>query len=383
MTVQVGPGRSGAAQVEQVTDAVAAALDGAGPALAVGPPSDERSVPEEVALVVPTSGSTGEPRRVLLEAHALRASADATHARLGGAGRWLLALPLTHVAGLQVLVRSLRAGTRPVVVGEPADPAALAAAVESASGYADRLYTSLVPTQLRRALDDTRAAATLRRLDAILVGGAAVAPDLVRRARDAGLRVVRTYGMTETCGGCVYDGLPLDGVTVAVRDGRVELAGPVLARGYLADPAADAAAFVDRDGVRTLRTSDLGRLDGDRLEVLGRADDVLVTGGENVAPAAVERVIGELGVGPVCVVGVPDPEWGQLVVAVVVAPSGRPLPTLDDLRRHVARTLGPAAAPRRLVLVDGLPERGPGKVDRAAVARLAAARTGGRHGDGR
>ncbi len=403
MTLRVGPGRSSPDEVARVAAAVRGALDGSGPAVAVlpagpsgGAPDDPDPpagrVPGPVALVVRTSGSTGRARHVLLDRDALAASAAATRARLGGPARWLLALPLDHVAGLQVVARSLltpapgadgpgalaaaATGPAPAVVAGPADAAALADAVRRERATTDLpLVTSLVPTQLRRAVEAGPAVLeALRGLHAILVGGAATPAPLLAQARDAGLRVVTTYGMTETCGGCVYDGAPLDGVEVALDDrGRVLLGGPVLARGYLDDPAGQAAAFPTLDGRRWHRTSDLGRLADGRLTVLGRADDVVVTGGENVAPAAVEAAVAALGprhVAEVCVVGVPDAEWGAAVVAVVVP--GPVPPALEDVRSAVRRTLGPAAAPRHLVLVDALPLRGPGKVDRAAVARTAA-----------
>ncbi|WP_024286871.1 AMP-binding protein [Cellulomonas sp. KRMCY2] len=423
----IGP--TSAVAADRLTVALRAAIDGSGPALAPipaapaataaataaattrGRPSRAGVVPAAVALVVRTSGSTGEARDVMLDTDALRASATATADRLDGPGRWVLALPLGHIAGLQVLVRSILAATRPVVV--PAvggfDPAGFARAV--AQAHADRprgqpLYTSLVPTQLHRVLvacgSDGRLPAELaplRHLDAVLLGGAAVSPDLLDRARGAGLRVVTTYGMTETCGGCVYDGRPLAGVRVAVHADGVRLAGPVLARGYLPDgpqgtgrvdgqgiglpdgaagPAHpdDVAFTTDADGVRWFRTRDLGDLDDGVLSILGRSDDVVVTGGHKVAPAAVEAALaGVAGVGQVCVVGVPDAEWGHVLAAVVVPATGAGTsagPTLERLREAVTRSLGGAAAPRHLLLVTSLPERGPGKVDRAEVSRRAA-----------
>ncbi|MGO1318409.1 MAG: AMP-binding protein, partial [Cellulomonadaceae bacterium] len=217
-------------------------------------------LPEDAALVVATSGSTGTPRGVVLTAPALRASADATRAHLGGPGQWLLALPTTHVAGLQVLVRSVLDGTRPVTLpGGPFRPQTFAQAMSQMG--TERRYASLVPTQLRRLLaasPETGALDALRTLDAVLVGGAALSPDLADRARAAGVRVVRTYGMTETCGGCVYDGRPLEGVVVATGpDGRLRIAGPMLAAGYLGDPAATARSFVADGGRRWLVTQDL------------------------------------------------------------------------------------------------------------------------------
>jgi O-succinylbenzoic acid--CoA ligase len=400
------PVRRDPASTTALLDALRRALDGSGPALAPvdalthdGDPADPGGgrtglptrvstplpgqlpthVPDEVALVVTTSGSTGPGRAVLLDARALLASAHATHERLAGPGRWVLALPLTHIAGLQVLLRSVVAGTAPVVLDPGAfDPAAFCAATAAALSSADEpVYTSLVPTQVHRLLgwaEQTGGSlAPLRGLAAVLVGGAATAPATLDRAREHGLPVVTTYGMTETCGGCVYDGVPLAGVRVGLDDGVVRLAGPVLARGY-AD-GHDEAFSVDGAGVRWFTTRDLGRLDG-TLEVLGRADDVIVTGGEKVPPAAVEAVVVTLpGVADACVVGLPDDEWGQVVTAVVVLDraAGGPAPTLEQVRALVSRTLWNAAAPRRLLVVDALPERGPGKVDRAEVARRAAA----------
>ncbi|WP_448062107.1 o-succinylbenzoate--CoA ligase [Cellulomonas hominis] len=391
--------------VDDLAVALTAALDGHGPAvLAVGtaraaaPPTgaasvrsgadpsgapdagrgpDAAGVPDDVALVVRTSGSTGAPRDVLLTADALRASAGATADRLAGPGGWLLALPTDHVAGLQVLVRSVLAGTTPEVLPTgPFRPGPFAAAATRLLSRPGPHYTSLVPTQLHRLLDDPDGTQALRQLDAVLLGGAAAAPTLVQRARDAQVTVVTTYGMSETCGGCVYDGRPLDGVRVRVDDdGRVLLAGPVLARGYRDRPDLDATTFVLDGGTRWLRTSDLGRIgaDGRTLEVLGRLDDVIVTGGVKVAPAAVERLLSaDDAVAEVCVVALPDDEWGQAVTAVIVPRRGATAPDGDRLRALVSAGLGPASAPRHVVLVAALPVRGPGKTDRRAVAELAA-----------
>lgn len=364
---------------------VRAALAGRGPAVVPVTSADDvpdltTPVADDVALGIRTSGSTGTPRTVLVGRDALRASATATHARLGGPGRWLLSLPVSHVAGLQVLVRSLLAGTTPVLVPGRFDPAAWAAsaAAARADDLTGRLYGSLVPTQLHRVVTAAREDPAVRdaldraRPDAVLLGGAAAEQGLLDGAAELGIAVVRTYGMTETAGGCVYDGVPLDGVRARVVDGVVELSGPVLAHGYLGRPDLDAAAFVVDDGVRWFATQDLGELVDGRLSVLGRRDDVVVTGGVNVAPAAVESVLSTLVPGGTCVVGVPDVEWGQAVVAVVTPAAGDV--DLRAVREHVRRSLGAAAAPRHVVVVDRLPERGPGKVDRAAVQRLATAR---------
>lgn len=352
--------------VTALATALTAALAGRGPAVLPatadpGPVGDAGSA----ALVVATSGSTGQPRRVLLSAAALRASAGATAARLGGTGRWLLALPAEHVAGAQVVVRSVLAGTAPVVQDLRAGFRPDAFAVAAARLGSDRRYTSLVPTQLGRLLDDGGPGLdALLGFDGVLVGGAALPAALAARAQAAGVRVVTTYGMSETAGGCVYDGVPLDGVTVALDEGRIVLGGPTVADGYLGLPAETAEVF--RDG--TFRTSDLGRLDGGRLEVLGRLDDMIVTGGEKVAPAAVERVLqAHPGVRAACVVGVPDPEWGQAVAAALVVDPGA---DADAALAAVRAELGRHAVPRRVLTVDGIPQRGIGKPDRVAVAAL-------------
>lgn len=362
------------------------ALDGSGPALRVlgtaaraaadeAPDEVVDALPGDAALVVGTSGSTGRPRAAVLTAPALAASARATERRLAGPGRWLLALPLDHVAGLQVLVRSLLAGTQPVAVPPGPFTAPAFTAGAAALGVAGPRYTSLVPTQLVRVLDDAAATAAARSFDAILLGGAAAPAPLLSRARAAGLHVVTTYGMTETCGGCVYDGVPLDGVDVRIApDGRVLLAGPVLCAGYLGEDGSVEDPSVAVDGVRHLRTGDLGRLTDGVLTVLGRADDVVVTGGVNVAPAAVEAALVTLpGIGQACVVGVPDDEWGQAVAALVV-PAHAPPPDLAQVRAHVTALLGAPHAPRHLLVVDALPLRGPGKPDRAAARALVLAR---------
>lgn len=381
--------------VVQLVRLLRGALDGTGPAVLAEPPAHDDvplpDVPDDVAVVVGTSGSTGRARRVMLTADALRASAEATAERLGGHGRWLLALPTTHVAGLQVVLRAVVAGSDVTQVAPgPFRPETFVEAVRRMDdaapigGAALLRLTSLVPTQVHRLLEGAgtpegdAAVAALRSFDAVLVGGAALQPDLAARAAAAGVRIVTTYGMSETCGGCVYDGVPLRGVRVRTDPtGRVLLSGRVLARGYLGEGDAD-GPFLDIHGGRWLRTDDLGELELSEdtmqitLTVLGRADDVIVTGGEKVSAAAVEAALtGWGGLGEVAVVGTPDAQWGHAVVAIATAPDGAP--TLDAVRAHVRETLGAAAAPRALSVVDSLPLRGPGKPDRAALAHLAAA----------
>ena len=352
------------------------ALSGGAPLMAVPSEEPERSqlltglgrgaVPWDTALVVPTSGSTGTPRLAVLSRAALATSADLTHRALGGPGRWLLALPTSRIAGLQVLVRSLRAGLVPAVVDvrEPFTAERFAQAVASLDLEAAEQphYTALVPTQLQRLLDDGDGTEALWQLDAVLVGGAAASPRLLDRARAAGVTVVRTYGMTETCGGCVYDGVPLDGVEVDVDGtGRVRLRGPVLFDGYLGD------AEVVVDG-GWFTTSDIGHIDGGVLHVDGRVDNVIVSGGVKVPAEAVESALLDLpDVQDVVVVGVPDAEWGERVVAVVTASTDLDVQRVRDTARGRIPT---EWLPREVVHVEGLPALASGKADRDAVRRL-------------
>lgn len=311
------------------------------------PLSDPIAVAPGLALVVTTSGSTGEPKGVELDHAALEHSARASLDRLGArpGDRWLCCLPTSHVAGISVLVRSRLLGT-PAIVHPRFDPAAVGAATGAS-------MVSLVPTMLARLLD---AGVDLRHFRAVLLGGAAAPPGLVERAHAAGVRVVVSYGMTETCGGCVYDGVPLDGVDVTVDgdgQGPIAVRGPVLLRGYRADPELTAAVL--RDG--WFHTADLGRWAPDgRLEVLGRADDVVVTGGRNVAPGEVAALLtGHPQVAEAAVSGVTDPQWGQRLVATVVPTDPRDPPRLEDLRAFVRERAAAYKAPRELVVVEELP----------------------------
>ncbi len=300
-------------------------------------------------LWIRTSGSTGRPKDVVLAPSAVRASADATHARLGGPGQWLLAVPPTGVAGLQVVVRSLLTGISPVT------------SLDRFS--ADRRYASLVPTQLHRLLESGEVGPWAG-LDAVLVGGGPVRASLVERAQEAGMNVVRTYGMSETCGGCVYDGFPLDGVRLRIDDGQVMVAGDVLFDGYLDSP---------RTG-EWFATNDRGEITDGELRVLGRVDDVVLSGGVNVPLPAVTAALQDAdGVADALAVGLDDEEWGQRVVAVVVPADSVCLEGLSAERLRDAvedaghpRTWGP----RDVVLVDAVPMLPNGKPDRLAARAL-------------
>ena len=322
---------------------------------------------EPAPLVVETSGSTGRPKRVVLSRRAVLASVRATERRLGGSGRWLLTLPASYVAGLQVVCRSLVAGHEPVLLEEHAS---FAAAVRSG----EPAFVSLVPTQLHRMLDDAGDVTALRTIRTVLLGGGPVDASLRARAADAGVRVVATYGSSETAGGCVYDGLPLDGVGLAIGpDGRIRIGGPTLFEGYDGDPGLTAASLVDG----WFLTSDAGRLDEDgRLHVLGRIDDVVISGGVNVpTPAVAARLREHPDVRAAEVLGVPDEEWGHRVVAFVVITAG-PGGSAGDWPLEAARDWVSAAhprswAPREVVTLDALPLLDNGKPDRLALRELA------------
>ncbi|RSN69351.1 AMP-binding protein [Actinomadura sp. WAC 06369] len=332
--------------------ALTAALDGVAPHAGRGEP-----VADGTAVLIATSGSTGTPKFTELSAAALRHSAAGTLARIGAApgDRWLCCLPTSHIAGVQVLVRALVAGTEPVIMPR-FDPLDLAAAAPPGA------HVALVPTQLRRLAD---AGADLGKLGAIVLGGAAAPPGLLAAARDRGARVFTTYGMSETCGGCVYDGTPLDGVRAGLTaDGRIRLAGPSLFTGYRLRPDLTAAA---RDGDWFV-TGDLGAFDPDgRLRVRGRVDDVINTGGEKVVAGEVAAALARHPkIRDVVVVGRPDPEWGERVTAVAVPAPGAP-PSLDELRAFVRATMPAHAAPHELELRERIPLLPSGKPDRARL----------------
>lgn len=388
-----------------------------------------------VDMVLRTSGSTtGTGKLVGVSMDALVASARATHKHLGGAGIWVLALPAYHAAGVQVLVRAAVAGTRvfnaykeggfdPQHLAQVIDAACAAAAdcdagssfdddavsscaggaggeaegalAADAAGRACPVYTSLVPTQLRRGLDDEQLRVALARLDAVLIGGAAADAQLLAQAKAAGIKVVTTYGMSETCGGCVYDGQPLPGVSMDVDQatGAIWLSGPMLATGYLGDEELTRRCFVSRPQAhcgggagsdvgageparRWFITSDRGQIVDGRLQVLGRLDDVIISGGIKVEPGPIEALLALNPLVSECaVVGLPDLQWGQVVTAVVVPASMPGLGRVDEgailaqIRVYLEQKLSGAQCPKQVLLADALPYKGIGKVDRRALAQ--------------
>jgi o-succinylbenzoate---CoA ligase len=358
------------------------ALEGSGPPVAPHAasspprpiPDDVTNLPEDLSLTMGTSGSTGRPKLAMLTSTALRSSADATHQRLGGQGQWLLALPAHHIAGIQVLIRSLVGGTTPVCMDLAGGftPAAFASATAEITSGA-RAYTALVPTQLVRLLASADGCRALTRFTSVLLGGAAAPASLLARAKGFGVRVVTTYGMSETAGGCVYDGRALDASRVRLDDdGRIRLGGATLALGYLGEPELTAESFSrDSQGMAWFRTDDVGRLDGGNLIVDGRIDDQINTGGLKVVPGLVEAALVQLDtIAEAVVVGSRDEEWGQVVSAAVVVTDGNLPPTLDEVRGQLRGILPDHGLPRRLATLPELPLRGPGKPDRAAVRRL-------------
>ena len=344
------------ARGERFTEALRAAWDAGDAVLPVDPRLPERAasalatalgagarIDGEVALVVPTSGTTGDPKGVQLTHAQVAASADATSSFLGvdpARHRWLACLPLAHVGGLSVVTRAWHTGT-PLEVHDGFDATAVDAAARAGC-----THVSLVGTALAR-ID---AAGWTR----IVLGGSAPPPD-----RPA--NTVATYGMTETGSGVVYDGVPVPGVELRIDDGEILVRGPMVATRYR-----DGTPVVDDAG--WLHTGDVGRLDDGVLTVHGRRGDMIISGGENVHPEPVEqRLRQHPAVDDAAVVGRPDPEWGQRVVAVLELVPGAATPSLEELRGWVRDTLPPWSAPKDLEVVDELPRTSLGKVRRAAV----------------
>jgi len=348
-----------------------------GPAILPGSPRTAipKTVEQRVAVVIETSGSTGVPKRVALSADALLASAAASESSLGGPGQWLLALPTHYIAGINVLVRSIAADLEPVYFGAGHfDAAKFAAATRTMD--ARLRFTALVPAQLSRLVDaannDLDLLTIVRRFDRILVGGQATPPALLSRAIELGLNVTRTYGSSETSGGCVYDGIPIGSAEARIIEGQVELSGPMLAEGYLGDPAATDAAFTMHDGARWYRTGDTGEIDDDALRVTGRLDGVIISGGEKVSLDAIERVVRAIdGLADAVAVRSPSAEWGEVPV---VFTSG--IATLAAVKATVIAALGRASAPVALVRVESVPQLPNGKPDRVALTAFAATRGG-------
>ena len=298
-------------------------------------------------VVIETSGSTGRPKRVVLEREAVLASAMATALRVGS-GRWWLTVPSSYVAGMMVIVRSLLAGQDPLLGTRR-------------SGHVEADYVSLVPTQLHRLMATTPA--TLTGFKAVLVGGGPLDPALRARAEAEGVRIVATYGMSETSGGCVYDGVPLGGAQVRISDDqRISLRGPMLFDHYDRDPTLTSASMVDGWFV----TADMGTFENGLLKVLGRMDDMVISGGLKVPTAVVAaRLLEHPAVDQVEVIGVPNDEWGEVVLALVVGSISR-----AEARDWVAEVHPRPWAPYEVYHVEKFPLLPNGKVDRRGLREL-------------
>jgi len=332
------------------------AIKGEGPALTLAPIS-AKSVPAEISLVVSTSGSTGDAKEVGLSAASLLASARATNNFFGAkAGQtWSLLLPLTHIAGINILVRSLELGTTAIDAGQ----------ITGAYPYAD--FTAIVPTQLFRALNgDANLLEHLLSAKSVLVGGAALDGKLADQARTAGINIVESYGMTETCGGCVYDGVAIGDTSIAIdQDGLIKISSANLATTYLNDPTGWSSKIVDG----YFLTSDLGEISGGKLKVVGRADDLIVTGGENISLIQVERVLSQTFPGIECAAfAIADPQWGQ---ALHLAIAGGLKPDLSAINETLSAQISDAAKVKGFIYLDKLPRTSLDKVDRQELAAIA------------
>lgn len=335
---------------------LAKALVSDGPALSLGSVSVEKA-PQRIALIVNTSGSTGQSKEVGLSARALLESAKSANKYVGAKpGQiWSLLLPLTHIAGINVLVRSMELGTVPIDARE----------VSGKYPFAD--FTAVVPTQLFRALNsDKDLLEHLISAQAVLVGGAALAADLRDAARNAGINVIETYGMTETCGGCIYNGTPLDGTEFEIDElGTISIASKSLATTYLNAPE----AWNERIRNGYFVTTDIGHLEDGRLVVTGRSDDVIVTGGENVSLAEVESVVKNTFSGIDCAAfALADSQWGQ---SLQLAIAGDVKPEQSAINEYLTSQISRAAKVKNFVYLAELPRTSLGKVDRARLAEIA------------
>ena len=362
------------ADPRELMRAVERAVFGDGPAIAVGSADGlPDQVPDGSALVLTTSGSTGVPKSVLLSAAALRASAAATAARIGE-GQWLLPLSGGYIAGVQVMVRALAAGQNVTFLEGKFTAESFAYAVQGMD-MSIPAYTSLVPAQLQTLVDaaeqDRAVAEALASFATLLVGGQRLTAPLRDRAIALGANPVRTYGSTETAGGCVYDGVPLDGPTATLVGGEIRLSGPSLAAGYLGDPERTADIFVtDPDGSRWYRTGDAGTIENGVVTVTGRIDNVIISGGVNVSLDRVEALAQEI-IADAVVVGAPHERWGETPV-IVTAIGGE----LDTVRAAVEREIGKPARPDRIIQLAEIPRLTSGKPDRRTIRELVRADAG-------
>ena len=325
-------------------DALTAAIEGSGPALGFGAISSSQA-PEEISIVVGTSGSTGEGKEVALSADALMHCASESNKHLGAESgdTWSLSLPLTHIAAINVLLRAHLLKTQPIDA-------------RSAGQVSD--FGAIVPTQLFRALNgDASLLHSLQKMRAVLVGGAALSENLYQLARDFGINVVRTYGMSETSGGCIYEGEPLPGVSYSLdSQGEISISGKTLASGYLQAGELERSDFVNQ----TFKTRDFGITENGKLKVLGRLDDVIVTGGENLSLDKVDEITKAFLKSEECAAfAIPDQEWGAALCIATTHEIDR-----RGLIRELEKCIGVHAKPKRFIVVTEIPRTSIGKVDR-------------------
>ena len=338
--------------IPQLMVDLAQALVGTGPALGFGSTALSH-VPSRVAVVIATSGTTGAIKEVGITAKALLSSAKASNEFLDAKpGQvWSLLLPLTHIAGVNVLVRALELGTTPIDLRD-------------AEQFPKVDFTAIVPTQLFRALNgDQLLLEHLKGCQAVLVGGAALPESISKAAKEAGINIVTTYGMTETCGGCVYNGRPLVGIEVDTSGGLIKIKGPTIAYTYVNDGPSWKASFVDGWFI----TNDLGSYENGKLDVYGRADDVIISGGEKVSLSAIENALHtNFKANEFAAFSVPDIEWGN---AFHIAVAGDHPVSTDEISLYLEQTLGVAAKPKGFLILSALPMIGVGKVDHKALAQ--------------
>ena len=321
------------------------ALANVGPALGCGPTSS-KSVKSDISLLVATSGSTGTPKEIGITSAALLASARASNKFLKATKgqTWSLLLPLTHIAGINVLVRSIELESEPIDLRN------------HVGTYPDADFTAIVPTQLFNALNgDADLLSHLKGTKAVLVGGAALSEELRSQGISSGINIITTYGMTETCGGCIYNGEALDGVNFELtEDQRVKISGPVLA-----DVENENGWFL---------TQDIGVILDGKLKVIGRADDVIISGGENISLSAIESELNKKF--PqllVAAFATSDSKWGQALHVAVQTQDENLKPQISQA---LVSAIGNHAKPKSVILLDKLPQIGVGKVDRTSLAKL-------------
>ena len=334
---------------------IAKALVSDGPALIFGH-SSLTEVPSRISVVVSTTGSSGTSKEVGLSASALLSSARASNKALGAefGNSWSLLLPLTHIAGINVLVRALELGTEPIDLRN------------HQGEYPRADFTAIVPTQLFKALNgDQQLLAHLVDAKAVLVGGAALTTDLHLQAEKAGINIVVTYGMTETSGGCVYNGLPLEGIEISITpEKRIAIKGQVLAHTYLGAEALWDTQY--KDG--WFHSTDIGRIENEKLIVEGRSDDVIISGGENISLSAIESSLhAHFPHKNFAAFSVKDSKWGD---ALHVAIAGDGFPSEEEIAQYLGEQFGDFSKPKGFLHLPELPLIGIGKVDRKKLTEL-------------